>query len=274
MVQSKEFSSEAQRTYYLVAKNQAKINVNNFGKLKEFQPNKENSLELRNMIGRSLLEALKQNDFPALTQRQEKAFLETPYEFAPKLHPQSSQSRIVERYKDIMMVVNEFFVGHYPVSLELQNFLITRNNDLFSKNKKVLEDSKIWVNGFKEQVSEVKKQIDSDIPVKDFSVSKLRKANTNLLVRIISGLSKALDETKEFFGEKMIEKADDLLVLFDKSKAEPIDVPRDNPLMITESEKVKQDYTPGDSFSKQDEQDEEEEDEEDDDGNETVFENP
>jgi len=265
MTQSKEFSSEAQRTYYMVAKKQAKINAQNFAKLQELQPSKENSVEIRNIIGKSLLNTLKQNDFPALTQRQKKAFIETPYEFEPKIHPQSPQYQIVENYKEIMMVVNEFYVGHYPVSLELQKFLVTRNNKLFSKNEKIVSDGKEWVESFKEHVDKIKKQIVSDIPITRFSVSKLRiikKTNPNLLVRMISSLSIALDEVQSFFGEKIVEKADDLVVLFEKSKAEPIEIARENPLQLTESEKKKEESTKDEFEDDEDEEEEEDSDEE------------
>lgn len=274
MSQSKEFSSEAEKTFYLVANTHAKVSVNNFAKLYEQLQSKKDSEEVRNTIGIRLLNSLERSGFLTLSDRQRKIFQETPSEFRPKIHPGSPQKPIVENYIEIMKMCNVFFKGYYPVSLELQTFLLARNNDFFSKNEKIVSDSKKWVEDFKERVVDVQKQIDSDIPVKNFSVSKLRKSSNNLLVRIILALSKALDESKEFFGEKMVEEANGLLVLFEESKAEQFDVPRENPLMLTEQEKEKKilpvsELENEENDDNEEDEDDEEEDEEEDDEEET-----
>ena len=263
MAQSKEFSSEAEKIFYMVANAHAKVNVNNFAKLYEQLQSKKDSEEVRNMIGITLLKSLERGGFLKLSDRQRKIFQESPFEFRPKIHPENPQKPIIENYIKIMESCNVFFKGYYPVSLELQKFLLSRNNNFFSKNEKLVSDSKKWVVGFKEHVVDVRKQIDSDIPVKNFSVSRLRKASNNLLVGIILALSRALEESKEFFGEKMIEEANSLLVLFDKSKAEQFDVPRQNPLMLTEQEKEKTDL-PGGELENEEDDVEDEDDEEDD----------
>jgi len=141
MSYTKVFKSEAEKQYWCIAEGREQVTYKNWEDILFLIPSKEAMLLNKDAVGSKIVNSFThvnggKNLFSKIT---EKLFFASPSKVTVSIMPGSHIEAAFEDAKNLMSAVNTVY-GHFCVLIELNDFLIQRNNRVFEELTKTRKE--------------------------------------------------------------------------------------------------------------------------------------